>query len=207
MTEIAKNVVDELRGRSGFVPLSKEELALLDMVESAPASLEGDFGSRVNGIVAGLDSWPGAARSDDDEGRERMNEALHVAWIGRLRPTIGPVIASRKRVAILIDNLDKGWERSADLNILSALLLGLLGTIGRVERDLTKGLPADDAPSVSLALFLRSDIFAYLKQRAREPDKIVASVVEWADNDVLRRVVEERFLDRQSRNQGRSTLG
>ena len=42
-----------------------------------------------------------------------------------IRDRLGPVVANRSRIAILIDNLDKGWERSADLNVLSDLLLGL----------------------------------------------------------------------------------
>jgi hypothetical protein len=90
--------------------------------------------------------------------------------------------------------LDKGWERSADLPTLSDLLLGLLTSIGRVERDLTRDMPAGAQVPVTLALFIRSDIFGFVRERAREPDKIVTSIVEWGDPEVLRRVVEERFL-------------
>jgi hypothetical protein len=98
----------------------------------------------------------------------------------------------------LIDNLDKGWERSADLNILSDLLLGLLSSVGNVEREITRELRREDPPTVSLAVFLRSDIFAFVKERAREPDKIVAAAVQWDDAQVLRRVIEARFLATRS---------
>ena len=50
------------------------------------------------------------------------------------------------------------------------------------------------AVSLSLAIFLRTDIFYRLLSVAREPDKINALKLQWDDKELLRRVVEERFL-------------
>lgn len=47
---------------------------------------------------------------------------------------------------------------------------------------------------LSLVVFLRSDIYAYLQRTAREPDKIPTQVLSWGNRDLLLRLVEERFL-------------
>jgi hypothetical protein len=193
LSEVARTVVDEIRAQPAHVPDSDAQEAFLDGIESAPFDLEADFGNRVTSTLRALSGLDLDEIPQSDR-REVLNEALHAEWIARLRQLLGPVVANRSRIAILIDNLDKGWERSADLNVLSDLLLGLLSATGRVERDIERAIPGAAAPPVSLGLFLRSDIFAYVKERAREPDKILTKMVEWSDPAVLRRVVEERFL-------------
>ena len=193
LTEIARKLVDDLESRADHIPLSKDERALVDGVESAPYDIRGDFGSRVDRAIRSLSELD-VSNVPPEEGRELLNEALHSEWIGRLRRLLAPVIGRRRRVAILIDNLDKGWERTADLDAMTNLLLGLLSAVGKVESDVLHELKTGTELTITLAVFLRSDIFAYVKSKAREPDKIVASIVEWADPDVLMRVVEERYL-------------
>jgi hypothetical protein len=95
---------------------------------------------------------------------------------------------------VLIDNLDKGWERSADLPTLARLLLGLLSAIGRVRTDFEKEDYWRARISLTVATFLRSDIYAYVRSVAREPDKLPVSLFNWQDPGVLIRVLEERFL-------------
>jgi hypothetical protein len=109
---------------------------------------------------------------------------------------LGNVLIGKSAVAVLVDNLDKGWERRSDLSALSRLLLGLLSVIGRVEKSFKRG-PSERREDlrVHLALFLRSDIYAYVAaEEAREPDKINVRSVEWSDPEVLVSVIEQRFL-------------
>lgn len=113
---------------------------------------------------------------------------------------LGPVLKSRQRVAVLIDNLDKGWDRDADLKLLAKLLLGLLAAVGRVISDFDREDYWRDRIRLTLALFLRSDIFAYLRAQAREPDKLPISRLVWRDSEVLLRVIEERFLAARPEN-------
>ena len=44
------------------------------------------------------------------------------------------------------------------------------------------------------ALFLRSDIYAAMLQFAKERDKLPARLITWGDPELLRRVIEERFI-------------
>jgi len=192
-SEIANAVLDVLRARPTGIPYTEEEKELLAFVESVNFGLNDDFGGRFERTVGALQ---GIAKGDQSEiaGRDYLNEALHAQAIARLRSLLGPVLKGKQRVAVLIDNLDKGWERSADLDLLAILLLGLLAAVGRVRTDFGKEDYWRERVSLTVTTFLRSDIFAHVLRKAREPDKIPASLVRWDDPETLLRVVEERFL-------------
>lgn len=191
LSEVARTLLERLDARPAGVPLSVEEQEFFDGVTQGPVDVRRDFGSQIDAVIQSLEQED---RLDVESRRDLLNESLHTDWISRVRHLVSPVVTHFDRVAILVDNLDKGWERSADLDATSDLLLGLLSTVGKVERELVRDLPISSNLAVTLSVFLRSDIFAHVKERAREPDKIVASVVQWSDGEVLRRVVEERFL-------------
>ncbi|HVA00306.1 MAG TPA: hypothetical protein VMV34_01495 [Terriglobia bacterium] len=126
--------------------------------------------------------------------RKGISEAIHENLIGQLRTTIGNALQEKARVAILVDNLDKAWTKRADISQLAGFLLGLL-TVGRqLQNDFRRSSSRRRPVNVSLAIFLRSDIFSRLSAEAREPDKLVFTRLLWEDEEVLKRVVEERFV-------------
>jgi len=90
--------------------------------------------------------------------------------------------------------LDKAWDRTADLQQLSFLLLGLLTAIRRVAITFQKHDSRRSPIDISLAVFLRSDIFEKVTRVAREPDKIPVSRLLWNDPSLLLRVIERRYL-------------
>lgn len=75
-------------------------------------------------------------------------------------------------MAVLIDNLDKTWERGVDFAQLSHFLLSLLVTAGRLESDFSKQQRNLPPVNLTLAIFLRTDIYDVITEFAREPDKI-----------------------------------
>ncbi len=192
-SEIANRVVETIEARTPGIPFSEAENQLLTFIASNDFGLRSDFGARFERTVATLTTL-NLAQASESKGRDLLNEALHSRAIARLRALLGPVLKSRRRVAVLIDNLDKGWERSADLALLSKLLLGLLSATGRLRTDFSKEDYWREKVALTVTTFLRKDIFDYMLSVAREPDKIPASMVSWDDPAVLVRVVEERFL-------------
>jgi len=102
--------------------------------------------------------------------RVAISEILHNNILRSLRNQLGDLLTKRKRVIILIDNLDKAWDRRDDLEHLSDFLFGLLSVI-----------------------FLRSDIFERVIKDAREPDKIPCDKLLWNDPVVLMRIVNKRL--------------
>jgi Cdc6-like AAA superfamily ATPase len=196
-SEIANSVLDNVEASP--LPFTEEERRLLEYVESVGFRLRDDFSVRLEGTVTSLAGF-GERDQSEAAGRDHLNEALHAQAISRLRLLLGPVLRDKQRVCLLIDNLDKGWERSANLDLLAQLLLGLLAAVGRVKLDFGKASSRREPINLTAVTFLRSDIFAHVLAQAREPDKIPASLVTWDDKEMLLRVIEERFLAARPEN-------
>jgi hypothetical protein len=193
-SEIARAAVQTVELRPSGVPMTEAERALVAFVHDTDFGLREEFAVRFELTIAAIENSGLADAATIGAGRDLLNEALHSEAIRRLRTLIGPVLRGRNRVAILIDNLDKAWDRQADLDAVAQLLLGLMAAIGRVAVEYEKEDFWRDRVSLSLATFLRSDIYAYLQRAAREPDKIPTSMLSWSDPRQLLRVIEERFL-------------
>lgn len=105
------------------------------------------------------------------------------------------MLEKKVRVCVLIDNLDKPWIRGDNLELLSNFLFGLLSVSRVISEEFQKRGGATWRPvHLSLLVFLRSDIFSYIKTEARERDKLVFKHLDWNDPRLLQRVIEERFL-------------
>lgn len=193
-SEIARAAVETVEARPIAVPMTEAERKLVTFVNEAQFGLRDEFSVRFERTVRALEEANLGEVPGLNKRRDLLNEALHAEAIKRLRQLIGPVLKSRNRVALLIDNLDKAWDRHSDLEAASQLLLGLLGAIGAVAVEYDKEDFWRNRVSLSLATFLRSDIHGHIVREAREPDKIPTTVLAWESRDQLLRVVEERFL-------------
>jgi hypothetical protein len=127
------------------------------------------------------------------ERRARISEALHAGLLQDLREHLGEVLGGYARIAVLVDNLDKTWQRSTDIEQMSLFLLGLLSSVGRITEEFAKQDRWRRSMSVTLGVFIRSDIYAHVRRIAREPDKIPLARLTWTDGGMLIRVIEERF--------------
>lgn len=126
--------------------------------------------------------------------RFSISERLHGDMLARLRGVLGRALSTKARVALLVDNLDKAWNQHTDLKILSELLFGLLSVSARVAEEFAKDGSWREAVNLSLTIFLRSDIYAAMIRFARERDKLPIRRMTWEDPELLRRVVQERFV-------------
>ena len=125
--------------------------------------------------------------------RNLINEAFHTEALANCAEELGPVLKGKKRVAVFVDNLDKGWEHGADFRQVARLILGLLTARGRLVRDFDKQDYWRDRIKLTVAMFLRSDIYEYLRKEAREPDKLPLSTIAWRDPATLLTVIGARF--------------
>jgi hypothetical protein len=191
-TEIAEALAVELRPKPSGM-MGDDELSLLRLLERESGKLTGEFSVRLERCVEAL-IRTNATEGTVEASRLAISETLHQGEISELRLLMGRLLSRKRRVAVLIDNLDKAWDRQGNLGDLAQFLLGLLGAAGRVATDFRHEDSRRQAVSVSLAIFLRTDIFFQLLANAREPDKIIAFKVDWQDPELLRRVIEARFL-------------
>lgn len=191
--EIAAAAVREAEGKPAGIASGSAMDALRAYLEDLGVGLEQDMAVRLEGVVqdllAGLPSMP------DGVGNVRnfLNEQLHTSTLRDMRRLIGEALGSRERVALLIDNLDKAWERGADYERLSRVIFGLLSAVGHVARDFSRENAWRAKVNVTLTVFLRADIFSMVLRHAREPDKMDVLQIRWPDRQLLSRVIEDRY--------------
>ena len=156
-----------------------------------------DFSTRLETCIQSLDEAIG--ESNDENSYSPISEVLHSHTLKRLRSELGKYLSNDQRVAILVDNLDQAWERQNDIEALSEILWGLLEVAQELPMELGKQDNRRQSIQLSLAIFLRSDIFYRIRKVTREPDKMPYSLLTWDDPELLCRIIEERFLSSSER--------
>ncbi|MFJ4668788.1 P-loop ATPase, Sll1717 family [Kitasatospora purpeofusca] len=139
--------------------------------------------------IAGSDGW-----GSIEQKRERISHILHANIVSELRRRLGEALSDRARVALLVDDLDTAWRATAELRSLGILLLGLLSCAGKVADEFRRQGNKLNSVNVTVAVFLRSDIYDEVIKEAREPDKINTMRINWSQRDLLTRVMDERYL-------------
>lgn len=190
-TEIASVAAEYIESQMMYSPRSDGEKEFLEFMERQRDVVSGDFSVRLEKSVARL------LRVRKSEGVEKtriaVSEALHVQIFTQLRALLGKVLAGKSRVAVLIDNLDKPWKKTADIVFLSDLLLGLLATGIHIPAEFARSNSRRQAVNVTVAIFIRSDIFSTIVERAAEPDKLAYVRLKWEDPELLLRIIEARY--------------
>jgi len=189
-SEIAYALAEELRARPAVPDPSSEQGRLLGLIE-AERWAAGDFAVRLEGAVEALFEVEAGTRID--EFRTAISEKLHNSALRELRRILGELLESRGRVAILIDNLDKGWDIQGNIPVLSEVLLGLFSAVHNIKQDFAHSDRWRKPVDVTLTIFLRSDIFGQVMKLAGEQDKLSYSRIVWEDEETLLRVLEERY--------------
>jgi hypothetical protein len=208
-------ILNALKASIQTLPLSartSEERRFIDDTAAWSALLDGDFAVRLENAVKMLSELD--ARRSEREAQDgiqgfrgEVSETIHLEMLSSMRDAIVSGSARKHRIALLVDNLDKSWDKNADLPALSEFLLGLLSGANRVRDDLAKcARRAQRQLDVSLAVFLRADIFERVRGVAREPDKLTYSRIEWKDPEMLYRIAEQRYMANQ-RSRGAPNKG
>lgn len=190
-TEVAHSLVQQLEASALWQLAEPTSQGLLRLLADENSAFEGEFIVRLERVVRSLQAIQPTAPSDIF--RKGISEALHAGALSRLRAALRNALSKKRQVILLIDNLDKPWTKSADLDQLAEFLLGLLGAANRVGEELRQRDKRDASVRFNSAIFLRSDIFNRITMVAREPDKLSFTRLRWDDPELLLRVVEERY--------------
>ena len=190
LTEIANVAFANLES-SQFGPVNDQEHAFSEFVTRNAEIICEDFSTRLESCIQDLDD--AMTKSNNGNSYLPVSEALHSGILKELRSELGKYLSKKQRVAILVDNLDKAWERQNDIKALSEILSGLLDVGIDLRRELERNDSRRQPINFSLAIFLRSDIFYGIRKVSREPDKMPYSPLSWDDTELLCRIIEERF--------------
>ncbi len=191
-TELAKSIFEALKSKPSHYQWNDAEEQFSNFVEKNKSIIIPDFSIRLESVVSGLQDLSTSTSAQGQ--RLKISELLHDKVIAALHSIIGEVLQRKNKVAILVDNLDKAWKPREELSTLCDLLFGFLGVSRRISWDFKRFDHRRRPVNLSLAIFLRSDIFTEVIKYARERDKITCSRIAWNDSEVLLRVLEDRFL-------------
>lgn len=196
-TEVACQLLARAQLQAAGLGGSEALAALARRLELMGVDPEVDLATRLEDKVEQIVASP-APLHGDRELKDVVGTALSVHWFKQLHAEIREAAAGRyTRIAVLVDNLDKTWERGADFGTTSRFLLALLSAAGQFRKTLLRGSEL----TLTLAVFIRSDIYEVMTRYAREPDKIGPVSVHWSDPHLLVRVLEERYAaNRRRRN-------
>lgn len=191
-TELAKSVYQQVLAKPIYYVRTQAEGELCEFVEENRSVIVPDFSVRFDTVVSRLRRIDVSTSVENQ--RHSISERLHHDMLARLRVLLGRTLHDKAQVAVLVDNLDKAWNPRADLQVLSELLFGLLSVSGHVAEEFERESHGREAVNLSLTLFLRSDIYASIIRFARERDKLPIRRMTWEDPELLRRVLQERFV-------------
>jgi Cdc6-like AAA superfamily ATPase len=191
-SEIAKQVAQAIEARvSGEIFANETKLMKLLADNSALLSL--DFAARLDTLSKSLlDSSLEDSQAPD--ATFAVSELLHSGIIKELVDSLSQALNNKNRIVVLIDNLDKAWDKSENTRFLSYFFLGLLSALRRIANDFKNRPMGKDVIQLSLCLFVRTDIFDIVLEQAREPDKIQHQRLSWDDRDRLRMLADYRLV-------------
>jgi len=190
-SELACSVYQRIVNRPVQVAKSDLECNFVDYVDSNEDLIRTDFAQRLDNALSRICEMQVFGGTPQE--KSKVSEILHTQVIGRLRMYLGELLSSTSKVAVLIDNLDQGWERREDLRELSRFLFGLISVAPEIADDFNVQHLNRPKINLSIILFLRTDIFHHVKQFAAEPDKLLCTHLTWSDKEMLWQVVERRF--------------
>ena len=189
-TELAKSVYEKILSRPAYYAKSTDEVILCEFISLHQSVIMPEFGTRLDNVVFELER---IGRSVGDA-KEDIVQALHEVMLGNLRRMLGGVFANNNTVAILIDNLDKSWTPSSDIELNGEVLLSLLNVGMKIAEEFHRSASKRQPIDLKMIVFMRSDIFGLISRVARERDKLPARFIDWKDPELLLRVIEERFI-------------
>jgi len=184
LLELYKNIEDsqEQKVRS----LTDDERNIINFVNDTAPFVKLEFSERLEVALSQI-------KSDYERNGKMSNFFSEIFSVAKT--LIGKNLPRRGKLVMLIDNLDKAWEKDSDFKILSEFLFSLLRAGRGVSLELKQmGSGHYGSDSISTVIFLRRDIFFHMRQESREPDKISYKNISWDDPIVLLRIIDERLL-------------
>lgn len=188
-TEVAKSIFYSIKDKPIYV-LKEIDRKIIEFVNSNTNIILTDISTRLEQELSKLEVLEKI--EEQSEFRNKLAEILHDSIIKELKELIIGYMNTRQKLVVLVDNLDKNWKKENNIEIISKFILGLLGVIGRIAKELKGNSKNPSEFDLNLIVFLRSDIFKFILKYAREPDKIEYYNLKWNDSEMLMRILDRR---------------
>lgn len=192
-TEVVKSIYDKISNKPQYV-LNELENNFLEFVKNNRTIFLEDFSTRLEEQILKIkeQNFSNIKQSDF---RIKISEILHDNLFQEIKDFIFSLLSKNEKLVVMIDNIDKSWRKDGKIRTISKFILGLLGVTGRIAADLSVNKNKHKRLNFHLIIFLRSDIFKYVLDFAREPDKMEITRLKWNDPEILFKIIEERFIN------------
>lgn len=179
---------DEIKKIPIYIGLDQSQNNLLDFVEEYKFIIDVPFEQKLDIVIKWLE--------EENYDSDNFTKKIHEKFINGAKKILSEVLKSKEKIIILIDNLDKDWMVGNDLILQSQMVFSILGLHKKLEKEL------NFVVDINLNVFLRRNIFEFILQNSREPDKLITDSLElsWNDQTMLLRVIDERFKKAFERN-------
>lgn len=197
-TEVAQSIYHKISSKALYA-VSPAETAFKEFVEKNSDIILKDFSERLEEELEKIHQ----ANLLNKEGkisdfRIKLAELMHAETLPKIRNHLLELFYKDGKVFVLIDNLDKSWKKDHKLALQSELIFGLLSVTEKIVKDLLSFRVKGQQKHIDfhLTIFLRSDIFRYILDWAREPDKVeYINLLRLGDREILFRIIEQRFVE------------
>lgn len=191
-SKLAQSVFDKLQVKSMTNELSFHEKCLSEFVEANKDFIRLNFFGVVKEISYKFNN---KLTVDDPDVLQLLFKSYLSPLIKCLRDYFLSIKEKYYSLVILADNLDKTWDAKNDLSLQTDMILTLIDIENKIKNELKIG----SASNISLKniIFLRQDIYDYVRSRSIEPDKLttMAHVIDWENySALLREMLENRFV-------------
>jgi hypothetical protein len=190
-TELAFDVYKnlQLKPSDTYTQAEKDIFTFVDRTDF----IKEDFTIRLDNVIRKLYKQEVDPNESVKDQREIFSNILHENVIAHLRIYLGNVLVDKSRVYVLIDNLDKAWVKSDNLRPLAQFLFGLLNIVERISIEFQVGDSRKQSVPLAVVVFIRSDILEVIRDYSQERDKLRITMMDWKDETMLLRVIENRF--------------
>ena len=191
-SQLAQTVAEQAQSRPSRI-LTEDELTIINNIQGPNGEID-DFSVRLEKCVNELTSAIGKSHL-------AVSEVLYSGVLKELRQCLKRVLNEKKHVAILIDDLDKAWDKQKKgLDDLMEFLLGLLTNADKIINDLKHDIYKNPNQKITLTIFLRSDIFHQVREIAPERDKLRYTLLKWNPQTDLPNIIEKRYIASHDNN-------
>ena len=191
-TEALRNIAEDILTRPMDIPITPEEESIRAFVDTNPELMTLSFSSRLVQLLKQHALMPtkestmpeAAVIAKLNASEIRSLEQLIFSYLGK----------SSRELTILVDGLVAPWTVPDERDLLSDVLLGLIYAAQDLRREWTYRASRDGDPrEFAFLLFLRTDVFQTMLERAAEPDKVQGTVIFWEDADALLDIINRRI--------------
>ncbi len=189
-SKLANTVSEKLKNKSLNIGFNDAEKAIIDFVDNNKDLIRLNF----FGVVRNLS----IRASENAKANPAIMETLFREYLSPLKRILNEYFNSIDekfyRVVILADNLDKTWDPKNDLSVQVEMILALFEIENKIRHELISD--TNSKIEIKQIVFLREDIFNYIKKQSIEPDKLttMSHEIDWENYPLLLRdLVENRF--------------